>query len=93
MYRLLVDRAVLAEMNDPKRYPAKVYRQIAVKIFSLQLNPRPQDCKPAGEGYRVDSGEYRILYKVDDQERVVRVYLVGKQGDEEIYRRMKRMER
>ncbi len=93
MYRLLVDKAVLQEMSDPKRYTAKIYRQIALKIFSLQLNPRPQDCKPVGDGYRVDTGEYRILYRIDDQKREVRVYLVGKRGDYEVYLRMKRLSR
>lgn len=90
MYRLLVDKGVLQEMSDPKRYPAKIYRQIALKIFALQLNPRPQDCKPVGDGYRVDTGEYRILYKIDGQKQEVRVYLVGKRGNDEVYRRMTR---
>lgn len=89
-YRLLVDDRVLKELGDRQRYTAKVYRQITLKIFSLQFNPRLQDCKPIGEGYRVDSGEYRIYYEVNDDEKLVIIYLVGKRDDEELYKRLKR---
>ena len=61
-----------------------------LKILELTLNPRPQDCKPIDAGYRVDSGEYRIYYEVDDAHQVIDVLLVGKRGDDEIYRRLKR---
>jgi mRNA interferase RelE/StbE len=54
------------------------------------MNPRPPDVKRIGDGYRVDSGEYRIYYEVDDRERTVVVLLVAKRGDDEIYRRLKR---
>ena len=89
-YRLLVDDRVLKQLKDPQRYTAKVYRQITLKVFSLQFNPRPQDCKPIGEGYRVDSGEYRIYYEVNDGEKLVIVYWVGKRGDDEFYKELKR---
>lgn len=91
MFSLQVDKAVLKELGDPKRYPAKIYRQIALKMFSLQFNPHPPDSKKIGQDrYRVDSGEYRILYKIDEREKVVKVFLVGKRGDDEIYRRLRR---
>ena len=90
MYRLVVAQGVLKELGDVKRYPAKVFRQIALKIFGLAMNPRPPDIEKIGAGYRVDSGEYRIYYEVDDREHTVVVLLVAKRGDEEIYRRLKR---
>lgn len=91
MFSLQVDRAVLSKLGDPERYPAKIYRQLALKMFSLQLNPRPPDSKKIGQDrYRVDSGEYRILYSVDDREKMVKVFLVGKRGDDEVYRRLRR---
>lgn len=91
MFSLQVDKAVLSELGDPKRYPAKIYRQLALKIFSLQLNPRPPDSKKIGQDrYRVDSGEYRILYRIDDREKTVKVFLVGRRGDDEIYQRLRR---
>ena len=90
LYRLLIDKRVLKELGDRQRYTAKVYRQITFKIFSLQSNPRPQDCRQIGEGYRVDSGEYRIYYEVNDDERLVIVYWVGRRGDNEFYKELKR---
>jgi len=90
MYRLDIARGVLKELEDVKRYPAKVFRQIALKIFQLSINPRPPDVKRIGAGYRVDSGEYRIYYEVDDKERTIVVLLVARRGDDEVYRRLKR---
>ncbi len=90
MYKLLVDIRVQKALGDPKRYPAKVSRQILLKILSLSLNPRPPDSKKIGEGYRVDSGEHRIYYEVDDEAQTVTVWLVGKRGDDQIYRELKR---
>ena len=66
MYSLRPDGAVLRELGHPQRYQAKVGRQLLIKILELTLNPRPQDCKPIDAGHRVDSGEYRIYYEVDD---------------------------
>jgi mRNA interferase RelE/StbE len=59
---------------------------VVKKIFSLQTEPRPQDCKPL-QGYpgcyRADQGEYRILYRMGESE--VEVFRVGKRNDDEVY--------
>lgn len=88
MYSLRVDRRVLKELNS---YPPKVFKQIAGHIFALQVNPRPHDCKRVGLGYRVNSGEYRIYYHIDDEEHTVSVLVVGKRNDAEIYKTLQRM--
>ncbi|MBM3240352.1 type II toxin-antitoxin system RelE/ParE family toxin [Candidatus Poribacteria bacterium] len=67
----------------------KQYKQIVSKILSLQENPRPQDCTKLERykgGYRVDSGEYRILYTIDDKEQLVTVWRVGLRNDSRVYR-------
>ncbi len=72
-----------------KNLPNKEFKQIALKIFSLQSNPKPQDCQPLKGypgGYRVTQGEYRILYTIEKQE--VRVFRVGKRNDGEVYRNL-----
>ena len=89
MSSIAVSREVIKELGDTQRYSAKVFRQLALKIFELSLNSRPQDCKKIGDGYRVDSGEYRIYYEIDDRQQSITVLLVGKRGDDEIYRRLK----
>jgi mRNA interferase RelE/StbE len=70
---------------------AKQFAQVAKKIFSLQGNPKPQDCKQLKGypgGYRVDQGEYRILYTIDDELKMVDVFRVGKRNDDEVYRNL-----
>jgi mRNA interferase RelE/StbE len=37
-------------------------------------------------GYRVDQGEYRILYTIDDENQLVDVFRIGKRNDGEVYR-------
>jgi len=90
MYNLRVQKRALAEM---RRLTPKIYRQIAFRIFALQFDPRPHDSKKVANGLRVDSGEYRIYYEILEDENVVSVELVGKRGDDEVYRRLTRLKR
>lgn len=90
MYSVHAASDVQRILADPQRYTAKVGRQLLLKILALGLNPRPQDCKPIDRGYRVDSGEHRIYYEIDDARQLVEVLLVGKRGDDEVYKRLKR---
>jgi mRNA interferase RelE/StbE len=59
---------------------------IEEKIESFHEDPRPFGCKKlAGrEGWRLRSGNYRILYKIDDRARTVTVDHVGHRSD--VYR-------
>ena len=68
--------------------PAKHFRQIALKIFDLLKNPNPADSKSlTGYPYmRADSGEYRIIYRVESD--TLKVILVGKRNDSEVYRQL-----
>ena len=68
----------------------KQYRQVVGTVFRLLQTPDPQDSS-ALIGYpyrRVDIGEYRIIYDVDGD--MLRVFLIGKRNDDEIYRRLRR---
>lgn len=91
MFSLWVAPDVIKELGDVKRYPAKVARQLLLKILDLSTPPRPQDSIAIESGFRVTSGEFRIYYELDEVKHVVMVYLVGKRGDDEIYRRLQRM--
>jgi len=91
MYSLWVAPEAIKELGDTKRYPAKVARQLLIKILELSVNPRPQDSIQIETGFRVDSGEYRIFYELDHRAQMVKIYLVGKRGDDEIYKRLKRL--
>ena len=68
----------------------KQYRQVVGTVFRLLHNPEPQDSSALiGYSYRrVDIGEYRIIYNVDGD--VLKVFLIGKRNDDEIYRTLRR---
>jgi len=59
-------------------------------VFRLLQNPELQDSSALiGYPYHcVDLGEYRIIYNVDGD--VLKVFLIGKRNDDEIYRRLRR---
>jgi mRNA interferase RelE/StbE len=64
----------------------KFFKQVMTKILLLAENPKPQDCKQLKgllNSYRVDQGEYRILYTLNEDK--VEVFRVGKRNDDEVY--------
>lgn len=91
-YWLSIDKSVLKELQ---KFPAKQYKQVVTKLLSLAVDPKPQDSKAlkgVDGGYRVDQGEYRILYYLiepeDDQAGQVQIFRVGKRNDNEVYRNL-----
>ena len=75
MHDLRVQKRAVADM---RRFTPKIYRQIALKMFALQFDPRPHDSKKIADGRRVSSGEHRIYYEILKHENLVSVELVGK---------------
>lgn len=69
--------------------PPKQRKQVFEKIVSLQSDVRPNDIKKlhGNDFYRVDSGEYRIVYDWD--EALVYIRVVGKRSDGEVYRKIR----
>ncbi len=90
-YDLRVDRQTVKGLA---RLDAKRFRQVVTRILDLGQDPRPHDSEelqgyrdpevPGRKGFRVDQGEYRILYTVDQVRRVVIVFRVGHRSD--VYR-------
>lgn len=72
----------------------KISAQISKKILSLNVDPLPADSKQLSGYpgyYRVDSGEYRIVYRFSSDEDLVEIILVGKRNDDEVYKKLDRM--
>jgi mRNA interferase RelE/StbE len=69
---------------------AKQCRQVALTLFRLLQDPHPHDAAPlqGSSFHRVDVGEYRIVYRVEGE--VLRVPLIGKRNDAEVYRHLRR---
>jgi len=72
--------------------PPKPFRQIVNKVFALLVDPEPPDSKAlSGFPYRrTDIGEYRIIYRIEGD--MVRVILIGKRNDDEVYRDIQRLQ-
>ena len=64
---------------------AKQYRQIGRKVLSLLIDPQPNDAKVllGSTGYfRVDCGEYRIIYRLEND--TIMLVLIGTRNDGDI---------
>lgn len=78
--------------NFINKLQAKQKRQISQKLMLLLENPKPQDTKKMKGSdihYRVDTGEYRIIYTIEIA--LIYIYIIGKRNDDDVYRRFKRL--
>ena len=84
MYRILVSESAADFIRGQTK---KIRRQIYRKINNLRDDPYPQKCvKLRGEEdlYRITSGDYRIIYKVQSKKITILVLRVGHR--KEVYR-------
>lgn len=84
MYRVLLERA--AE-KDLARLSSEIHDRVIVAIQALASAPRPPGCrKLAGSksDWRIRVGDYRIIYEIADEIRVVRINRVRHRR--EVYR-------
>ncbi len=84
MYRVLLERA--AEKNLA-RLSSETHDRVIVAIQALATNPPPPGCrKLAGSksDWRIRVGDYRVVYEIADEIRVVRVNRVRHRR--EVYR-------
>ncbi|MBI9110258.1 type II toxin-antitoxin system RelE/ParE family toxin [Maridesulfovibrio ferrireducens] len=74
-----------------KKFPAKIQDQLQETIEGLEEDPRPQGyTKLSGklnDFYRVRSGNYRIIYSIEDKE--LTVYLLKIADRKKIYKKNK----
>ena len=88
MFKLDFEKKALDFWNT---LDAKQYRQIGRKIFSLLVDPHPNDSESliGHSAYlRVDFGEYRIIYTIEED--IVKISLIGLRNDSDVYKKMKR---
>ena len=82
-YHVQLETKARKELFD---LPKEAIERMAEVLDNLEENPRPPACKKltGREGYRIRKGDYRILYTIDDEKRLVRIYRIGHRR--EIYR-------
>lgn len=64
--------------KDLDAIEGRIFDALKKKILLLSVNPRPFGCKKlvSDEGYRIRSGDFRILYRIDDHSKEVIIYRV-----------------
>jgi mRNA interferase RelE/StbE len=70
--------------RDLRRLPPEVFERAVAAIQSLARTPRPAGCRKivgSRNDWRLRVGDYRVVYEVDDAERVVRVMYVRHRRD------------
>ncbi len=82
MYQIVVRPSARKEL---RKLSAPVATAISTKIESLAQNPRPEGCKKLVNNkeniWRVRVGDYRILYTINDEIRIVDIQHVGHRRD------------
>lgn len=83
-YELLIKPSALKEMERIRS--GKDRQRIVARVNDLGVNPRPPGSeKLSGEPrYRVRTGDYRVLYEVDDDRHAVTITKIGHRR--EVYR-------
>lgn len=77
--------------KDIKKFPAKIQKQLALKILELSNDPNAHDVsllKGHAPYKRATSGEYRIVFYVNQD--TLYIDFIGKRNDDEIYKKLKR---
>jgi mRNA interferase RelE/StbE len=84
MYRVLLERT--AE-KDLSRLSSEIFKRVVVAIQGLAANPRPPGCRKltgSRHDWRIRIGDYRVVYEIADEIRVIRVNRVRHRR--EVYR-------
>lgn len=68
------------------RLPPTEQKKIRNKILSLEKDPRPFGAKKLRETeyFRIRSGDYRVVYSIDDDRKVAKVLSIAHRKD--VYR-------
>ena len=86
-YKILVGKR--AERGLDRIKDNNVLRRIVRKIDDLAKNPRPSGVRKiigSEIDFRIRVGDYRIIYQVNDDEKIVEIRGVGHRKD--IYRKL-----
>jgi mRNA interferase RelE/StbE len=79
MYRLEIERAGERDLKSLKKSSAATFKRIVSHILTLKDNPRPPiTLKITGSknDWRLRIGDYRVIYEIDDQKRLVRIFRI-----------------
>ncbi len=81
-----------AAAREFDKLPRNVQQRLAPVINGLEEDPRPSGCKKLTETggiYRIRVGDFRVLYEVDDDRKVLEVMVVKIGNRADVYRYLK----
>lgn len=83
-YSIQIKRAAEKELRE---LTSSDLRRITGKIRALSGNPRPVGSEKLSdrEQYRIRQGDYRIVYEIDDAQRLINIVKIGNRR--EVYRK------
>ena len=81
MYNVKIIPAAQKDLKKLKKIPC--FNLIIKQIHALKNQPRPKGCikLTARQGYRVRVGDYRILYEIDDVQKIIFVFRIRHRKD------------
>ena len=79
-YKVFISKSVYKKLE---KLPVQIEQKLLDCILSLQHNPRPQGYKKLKDrnGYRIRSGDYRIIYQIKDRELLILILDIGHRRD------------
>lgn len=79
-HKIIIERRA---QKESEKIPHNLRVALDQAILSLASDPRPRNVKKLTdkEGYRIRIGDYRILYTIDDQAKVVVIYRIKIRGE------------
>jgi mRNA interferase RelE/StbE len=82
-YRITIKNSAAKELEA---LPKKDLQRIIKRIQTLAQNPRPDGSQKLSgqEQYRIRQGDYRIVYSIEDKNRIIDIVKIGPRR--EIYR-------
>ena len=80
-YKVILEAAAKRQI---RKLPKSVQTLLLTRITELGANPRPSGCKKLKgrkNEYRIRSGNYRVIYSIEDKALIVRVIKAGHRKD------------
>lgn len=83
MYQAIIENKA---RKKARRFPKEIVKRIDKVLTSLRQNPRPPGSEKltGTDGWRIRVGDYRILYAIDDKNKLVTIYDIDHRR--EVYR-------
>lgn len=82
MYVIIISQSALKELHNLQK---QTVRKIEKAINGLAQNPRPAGVKKlkgnSEDLYRIRSGDYRVVYAIEDEIRIVDIRKIGHRKD------------